>query len=125
MNTALKVFSNLPEQADRNTFSGTASTVSLYAGLLSKENYNGAVCISSPVDGQTLSFTMEELEEAWENLARDVGCNETLSASGKTIILQPYTIGAAGANNEMFVLLDDHILIADLMPSVTGACISI
>lgn len=124
VNTALKVFSNLPEQADRNTFSGTASTVSLYAGLLSKENYNGAVCISSPVDGQTLSFTMEELEEAWENLARDVGCNETLSASGKTIILQPYTIGAAGANNEMFVLLDDHILIADLMPSVTGACIS-
>ncbi len=67
---------------------------------------------------------MEELEEAWENLARDVGCNEILSAAGKTIILQPYTIGAAGANNEMFVLLDDHILIADLMPSVTGACIS-
>lgn len=124
VNTALKVFSNLPEQADKNTFSGTASTVSLYAGLLSEENHNDAVCLSSPVGGQTLSFTPEELEEAWEKLASDVGCNETLSASGKTIILQPYTIGAAGANNETFVLLNDHILIADLMPNVKGACIS-
>jgi hypothetical protein len=120
----LKVFSNLPEQAGRNTFSGTASTVSLYAGLLSEENHNGVVCLSSPVDGRTLSFTPEKLEEAWEKLARDIGCNETMSASGKTIILQPYTIGAAGASKETFVLLDDHILIADLMPSIKGACIA-
>ena len=124
VNTALKVFSNLPEQAGRNTFSGTASTVSLYAGLLSEENHNGVVCLSSPVDGRTLSFTPEKLEEAWEKLARDIGCNETMSASGKTIILQPYTIGAAGASKETFVLLDDHILIADLMPSIKGACIA-
>ena len=124
VNSGLRVFSNLPEQAGKNTFSGTAATVSLYAGLLSEKNQNGALCLSSPVDRQALTFTPEDIENAWERLASDVGCTETLSASGKPIILQPCTIGAAGANNETFVLMEDHILIADLMPNVRGACIS-
>lgn len=117
----LGIFSNL-SSIEANTFSGRATSVTLYAGLVDELEIDNTRYIFSPLSGQEIGLSSNLLSAQWDDIANMLGIDEELTITGKTVFYQPFTIRSASGNNESVVVLDDHILLCDLSISSDIIC---
>lgn len=111
VDSGLNVVSNLPE-VEENQFVGTATSVTLYAGLIINETIDGVNYYYSPVDGASHDLDVEAIMRRWEELCHLVGETKTLELAGKDVFFQAETISTTNDDHESFVIFDDHVLVA-------------
>ncbi len=115
----LNVYCNLPS-ISHNSFSGTAETVSIYAGLLSEINTNTQHIYRSPVSYPR--SIMVGYENHWKKLSNLVGETIKLDLNQKTIFVQPETIMVTKSSNENLVIFEDHIILGSWALSPEAIC---
>lgn len=119
VDTDLTVASNLT-CLSKNVFSGYSQAVSLYAGMQVSEETAGALYWDRPIDHQPLD--LDGYKDTWKRLADQVGESSEFDLTGKTIFMQPETVGAASAAQEGFVEFNDHLIIGYALSSADFCC---
>lgn len=119
VNSPLTVASNLKCNST-NSFSGYANAVSLYGGMLEAAESEGLTYYVSPIGHQSLD--LNGYQQIWSDIASKVGVTAQLDLSGKVIFLQPMTIMATNATQEIYVEFDDHIIVGGWAPSAKDIC---
>ncbi len=117
----LDVVCNLPKVCD-NTFAGTAETVSIYAGILTKTTNDGLSIYKSPVSYQR--NIAAGYHDQWEKLSKLVGEDRGLDLSDKIIFVQPETIMSTKSSNENLVIYDDHVILGSWSLSADSICMN-
>lgn len=110
----LQVYSNLPEQ-ENNTFSGTSTGVTLFAGLLQTTKIEGIQYCVSPLEERRIGISKSELEERWGYIADVLDLDVELSMTGKTVFYLPMTVSSNFAFNEKIIMMDDQIFIGNIV----------
>lgn len=110
----LQVYSNLPEQ-EKNTFSGTSTGVTLFAGILHTTEIEGIQYCVSPQEERTVGISKSELEERWAYIADVLDLDVELSMKGKTVFYLPMTLSSNFASNEQMIVMDDQIFVGNIV----------
>lgn len=104
------VYSNLPGEDDN--FSGLTTEVTLVSGLISPFLI-GDRDVVSPISDVIEETEIIEFENSWKNIMNLLDLDESYEIAGKKIIVTPLvTTRASAADNEMCVIMSDHVLVS-------------
>ena len=115
----LAVASNL-KKSGHNTFSGKAEGVSLYAGMIVSEEINNVTYWYSPIGSH--SIDIDDYQESWDRLSKQVGETSAFDLTGKAIFSQPVTIMVSNSTQVGYVEFSDHIITASWSVTADQLC---
>ncbi len=120
----MTLVSNL-EETQTNQFSGSATTLTLVGGLLSETESDGIAYYSSLIKDDNSLYSLERIQETIDTVEEMLGVSFGIQLSELKIISMPNTIYRNGGDsqNETFVVLEDHLLMAGNGMSMTYAAV--
>ena len=109
------VYSNLP--GTDNTFSGETADVTLVAGLIEPMEI-ASIDLIAPTADIISEKELIEFETSWTNIVDLLDLDVSYSITNKPIIFTPsVTTRASGADNEVCVIMSDHVLMTEYYAS--------